>query len=344
MISKAGSLSSSLQGLLSESGVITPMFILTGLLMGVFAAVLIVRNFTNTSENNSLGKILLLVILGGMIATTPAFLRVITEESSRLSEAVNNDPPPSPSQTSAPTPTPTTEAPPKEADPIVFPRIENFETVLVVLIGLAVLVALCLIAMRILQKQNEMKRIRDELREDRERAEKAWAVYTDKHAALKKKLLHAETDWDSLFERPALTDPSVPETAAMLRAMREADQLDPSLPLRIKDGDDLGSLPYPRAVLRYETTWERAVVNAKKIGQSAIPAEERKKIRLVRNLLRMAESPGGNPNEREAAYARAQALLKELRHIVLPPAALQAIEQRTLLAIEASPEKKPIAL
>ncbi|MCL2595305.1 MAG: hypothetical protein FWD83_07285 [Promicromonosporaceae bacterium] len=159
------------------------------------------------------------------------------------------------------------------------------------------------------------------------RVEADWETIRAKHHELRRQYLDSETDWDTLFELPALSDASVPTTAVMLRAMKVADEIDDTMPVGTDETTDLRSFPYAKAVAAFGEAWDAALTHAKKVGQSSIPAEERKKLKTARTLLRKAENTGATRNERQLAYSRAMKILAALTTVVVPKRALAKIEQ-----------------
>ncbi|MFH8253008.1 hypothetical protein ACH3VR_21760 [Microbacterium sp. B2969] len=173
----------------------------------------------------------------------------------------------------------------------------------------------------------------------KERIAAAWQGFHDRHNELLRKIVHSETDWDSLFFLPALTDPNVPQTYAMLRAMRAAGtQRDTAgeLPADLPAGVDLTTLPYPKAVEAFAVAWDAAERNARRLGQKGVPLAERKLIKEIRTLLDMAENSAASQTERTLAYRRAQKLIESLETIHVPEKAIAQLEERQQLMITAN--------
>lgn len=242
--------------------------------------------------------------------------------------------PGAPSATSSPEPSAMeTQAPAPE--PIRLPEVENLGFLWLVLAGVAVLVVALFVVHRVTRERRDMRKQKELEQALRARVEAKWAEVVSQHDALKRKVLFVEEDWVTAFERPCLSDPTVPETAAMLRAMAAADLVGAEMPLNVDESTDLTKLPYPKAVSRFALAWAKAEAHAERVGTSGIPLEERRKIKLIRQLLEMAESSGSSPSEREVSYLRAQAMIKELTSVHVPQRAFAAIEQRQRLMIEA---------
>lgn len=265
-----------------------------------------------------------LVLMGWLLPSLPSLLSGTLRTLSGT---------PAPTSTSIATPTPsvtptpsTTPTPPVESDPIVLPRVENLETLWLIPLGLLVLaafVAAIWVGRRELTKRRaEQQR----LAKVRAGAEGRWAKLKERHRALEAKVLHAETDWDMLFSYPALTDVSVPTTAAMFRAMNAATAAEVSMPDVNLERATTAWHPYAQAVDDFALAWEAASLHAKKLGQAGIPKEERKKVAEIRTLLAMAENSGSSDLERRHAYARAQRLMDELTSYHLPAKALAQVE------------------
>ncbi|WP_433673947.1 hypothetical protein [Microbacterium gorillae] len=169
------------------------------------------------------------------------------------------------------------------------------------------------------------------------RLEEEWQAVVEQHESLLRQYLHAETDWDMLFNYPALIDVTVPSTSRMISAMHEAGQLSRSFPAaEITDTTNIASLQYPRAVAQFQLAWDQAEAYARKAGQSMLPAADRKTIREIRICLDMAEDPAASSQERLLAARRARSLMDSLTSLNVPLKALDAIESVQRLSIEAA--------
>lgn len=249
------------------------------------------------------------------------------------------------SETPRPTPTPPAATPETPSEPADL-------TWLLITIGvIAALILVALLAWLIITLASRARRgmrttrARAEAdRANRDRIVKAWQGFHERHDELLRKILHAETDWDALFFTPALSDPSVPQTYAMLRAMREANtQREISeVPLDAAPDADLAAYPYPAAVERFALAWDTAERHARRVGQRGIPHAERKVIKQIRTLLDIAENSAASQTERDLAYRRVQGLLESLESIHVPDKAIAQLEQRQRLMITAgAPESQP---
>lgn len=266
----------------------------------------------------------LLMVLGFALPVLPSVLswtlRVLSGEPAPTPTAT-------PTATATPTQSPTsTPTPAAEPDPVVLPRIENPETLWLIPIGLLVIAAIVAgvwigrreLANRRLERQRRAK-VRAE-------AEAKWAKLVERHRSLEAKVLHAETDWDMLFSYPALTDVSVPTTAAMFRAMNAATAAEVSMPSGNLDRASTAWHPYAQAVDDFALAWEAAYRHAKRLGQAGIPKAELKTVAEIRTLLALAENSGSSDMERRHAYTRAQRLMGELTSFHLPEKALAQVE------------------
>ena len=240
---------------------------------------------------------------------------------------------PTPSSTAAPT----SSAPAPEPNPISLPKLENADTLwlaLGLLLGVIVVAFVVYVIVKRIARDLAKARAVKAARLAREaRLDRKWQEIVDRHRDLEKRFLEAETDWDMLFNYPALTDVTVPTTAAMVRAMQAAADADSHRPEDLDETTDLSMLPYPRAVTEFGMKWDAALRYAKKIGQSGIPKEERKQIEQIRALLALAENSGASESERRVAYERAHVLIKKLQSITLPAKAVAAIEEHTRLSL-----------
>jgi hypothetical protein len=194
------------------------------------------------------------------------------------------------------------------------------------------------------------QRARRSVREGRERVKAelervqrltdAWQTFRDRHDELLRKIVHAETDWDSLFFLPALTDPNVDQTHRMLLAMRTANTLRDTageLPSGLAADVDLTAFPYPRAVEDFAHAWDIAERHARRVGQKKMPAAERKIIKEVRTLLDVAENSAASQTERPLAYRRAQTLLKSLDSVHVPQSLMAQLEESQRLMLTTAP-------
>lgn len=154
------------------------------------------------------------------------------------------------------------------------------------------------------------------------------------HQRMRLHVLKAETDWDLLFSAPALTDVTVPQTAALYRAMRVAEDSIIDIPRDFTSSTPLTSVPYAVTLLDFETAWEIAYAHALRIGTNQVPAQELKTIALIKDLLAIAENRASAQPERLSAYSRIQKLLASLKHIHIPQRAVLEIETKRQLAIE----------
>ncbi|MBS1908105.1 MAG: hypothetical protein JST33_16420 [Actinobacteria bacterium] len=279
---------------------------------------------------------------GVVVMATAAFLPWILGSFDQVAET---DPTPStkPSSTTSPEPT-STAAPTTAPETVQEPADLTWLLVVLGIIGALILAAVLiwiLIAatgrarrsIRAARKEAEVERA------GRERTATAWQAFHDRHNELLRKIVHSETDWDSLFFLPALTDPNVPQTYAMLRAMRAAGtqrdtagELPANLPLDV----DLTTLPYPRAVEAFAVAWDAAERNARRLGQKGVPHAERKLIKEIRTLLDMAENAAASSTERSLAYRRAQKLIESLETVHVPEKAIAQLEERQQLMITAN--------
>lgn len=247
-----------------------------------------------------------------------------------------------PTATSSPSPiaTPHTTTPPSQEPADLTPM---FIT-LGVIGGLVLTVILVLLLVTAIGRARRGIRSSRELaaaqRATAERQAATWQAFRDRHDELLRKILHAETDWDALFFTPALTDPNVPQTYAMLRAMRAAGTLRDTagtLPTGLDAEADLTELPYPNAVEEFAAAWDVAERHARRVGQKGIPAAERKTIAGIRTLLDIAENSSASANERNIAYRRAQTLIAELESIHIPARAIAQLEEHHRLMLTATP-------
>lgn len=225
-------------------------------------------------------------------------------------------------RTPAPAPTPAPTGQPA----VTLPRVDNMGTLWLIPLGLVVILLAYLLVRRVAADSRRARAARAAQQEQHRQLAAAWQAIRDRHKALKRAYLHAERDWDMLFDYPSLTDVTVPETVAMLRAMRAADDTDPTLPASADQTTDLHRLPYPHAVDTFAQAWDVALAHAKQVGQDAIPAAERRTIDRIRHLLALAEDTAATPAERDVAYTQASTLIGSLRAVHVPEKTLHALE------------------
>ncbi|MFJ1664622.1 hypothetical protein [Streptomyces anthocyanicus] len=126
----------------------------------------------------------------------------------------------------------------------------------------------------------------------------------------------------AVLDRPALDDVTVPQTAALLHAMDAAADA--------RRGSDLDA--YRQAVSTLKTAWRAADEHARKTGVRDLPAQERGAIAKARRLFEKALDERGSQHERQAAHAKARALLDGV--LTLPRQAVAAVEHHTRPALD----------
>ncbi|MFD9819104.1 hypothetical protein [Streptomyces violascens] len=125
----------------------------------------------------------------------------------------------------------------------------------------------------------------------------------------------------AVLDRPALDDVTVPQTAALLHAMDAAADA--------RRGSDLDA--YRQTVSALKTAWRAADDHARKAGVRHLPAPERSTIARARKLFETALDERGSQHERQAAYAKARALLDGV--LTIPKQAVAAVEHQTRPAL-----------
>lgn len=310
-------------------------------LLGVFVMIFGLIRVMNTS-GSGYTEGWSTVIMGAIAAAggffVPMLLTWLLDDGSPAPE-----PTATPSETASPRPT-TTSEPTRAPETMQEPADLTW-----LWVTLGIIAGLVLLSLLIWIIVTAGAKARRGIRETREKAAAelaaaqrraaTWKTFHDRHNELLRKYLHSETDWDSLFFTPALTDPSVPQTYAMLRAMRAANTLRDTageLPADLGPDIDLTRLPYPRAVEEFALAWDAAERYARRIGQKGIPAAERKLIKQIRTFLDMAENSAASQNERNLAYRRAQSLIESLETIHVPAQAIAQLEERHQLMLTSS--------
>lgn len=169
--------------------------------------------------------------------------------------------------------------------------------------------------------------------EEQARIVARWKTVIDRHEAMRRNVIHAETDWDMLFDLPALTDIKVRATSRLYHAMRDAENAVPDMPATFTLSTDLNTLAYPKAVRAFEDAWETAYAYAQRISTTKIPAKELKTIQRIRALLTLAEGVGATDHERHTAYTQIRKMLGDLKTVKVPDRALLHIEEKQRLAL-----------
>lgn len=332
------------------SPVMGGLLILLGIVTLMWGAVIMIKKLMGGGyTQDSWMKIIMLLLIGGAIMTGGMS---IARAAGAKGPDMDKDPAPitPPAEPSAPT------------DPITLPKVENLESLWLLPLLLIVIFGLYMAIRKIgNDRKNDQHKAAQKALEDAEKkrlddariAEELrietliatrWQAVLDEHSLLKAKFLKSETDWDLLFKYPALQDVSVPQTAAMVRAMAAAENTDSTRPTGLSETSDISGLAYPRAVDAFSIAWRIATEHAQRVGQKNIPREERKKIKLVRTLLNIADDAGSSETERENAYRQIQRLLKEIPSITVPKQAFKAIEERRQLELTAEPATRSSAI
>ena len=308
-----------------STGIFT-VFIILGIGVTLFGAFSILSSFlTDDPAKKRMGTGFVSLLSGGITLAIPLLLQTPSEDGSKPGHGATQ---PAPSSTDSPDPTPTPAPTPtgQQPEPISLPRFEHLETLWLIPLVLIVLFLSYLLVKKLVRDVRKAKIAKAARMARQARLEEKWKTITDRHRELLKNYLDAETDWDMLFNYPALTDLSVPTTAAMVRAMQAAADADDHRPENLDEDTDLSTMAYPKAVAAFGVAWDAALRHARKLGQSGIPAEERKQIRQIRDLLAIAEDTGATENERQMAYGQALSLIKKLRTVALPTKAMARIE------------------
>lgn len=323
------------------SGLVLPpqLFTMIGMMVGVGLVIVsgLVLAVSSARGDAGVARALPTFILGAAIMAFAGFVVPWLFDSSDTTTPVATPTPtattdPSPPSTSTPAPVET--APPPSSEPA---DLTVLFIALAVIAGLICLVVLARVITTVIRRS---RTARAEAKEARDRITQAWQGFHDHHNELLRKILHAETDWDALFFTPALSDPNVPQTHAMLRAMRVANTLrDTSglLPRSITPDTDVTRLPYARSVNDFALAWDTAERHARQVGQKGIPLPERKTLKEIRTLLDIAENSAASPTERTLAYRRAQSLLEGLESVHIPAKVLAQLEEQQRLMLTAQP-------
>ncbi|AUG29451.1 MULTISPECIES: hypothetical protein [Microbacterium] len=316
---------------------VTP--VLSVILIGVGLLSMII-GATRWMRDGSYGGGTPLLISGALQVAAGAFLPTIVNSIANAI-AGTDDPQPEPSGSSSPSALPTSTPSPTSPPSQTTGDLTWLLTVLGIVAALILVVALIALSSHVTGRaRRSIRASRTQAateRATRDRLTAAWQGFHDRHDELLRKILHSETNWDSLFFHPALTDPNVPETYRMLLAMRAAGVLRDTageLPIALSEDTDLLELPYPKAVVEFNLAWDAAERNARRLGQKGIPVAERTLIKEIRTLLDLAENSAASQTERSLSYRRALKLIESLESVHVPPRAVAQLEGRQKLAVE----------
>lgn len=308
--------------------IFSPMLMVAAIVMVLLGGIALLRSAFDSYSGGSVAPAIIFIALSGVLFGAGGLIKNIANDTASVTADPSPSASPSASVTETPSPTPTvsaTPAPPSEP-------VDYTLWWLIPLIVVCVLVAIGLLYLMTRTVRRDLSS-RKQQRETRELLDSRWSEYTSRHDRIKRKALDAETDWHMVFSYPALQDTSVPQTAAFYTALRHADERRGPRPQDLKASDNMSGLPYPRAVITVEDAWATALRHAERTGLHLIPAAERKTIKRIRDLLKLAENAGGTANEREMAYARAQKLMQSLQSVTVPAKLYGALEDQHRAAL-----------
>lgn len=207
----------------------------------------------------------------------------------------------------------------------------------IVAIGLVVLVLIIWLATVLMRRSKVAHReyvaAREKVLAEKERQlslladiESSWLNATEKHAELDAEYLSYQKELSLIAKYPLMTDLSAPLTVKAVQAMTEARNCRPARSPQETEPVER----YRNAVTSFEVALRAAVANAKREGLRNFSMKEQKDLRLVQDLLRMAEDKAGSPHERRSAYEKA---IKTLRGVLgeIPQVAISEIETRAKL-------------
>lgn len=310
-------------------GYLSPVALIFGGLLMIFGTYQVIVKVMGPSYRGSWSTSIVTLLTGGMM-----FGVGLMGTSSK-----NTDSPPADIKDPS-TSTPEV-APPPGPDPetISLPAIENGGTILIALAAL-VLIPLGIytwvkISKKMLAERNLAKLTSQKAADTEAKLVASWGLVTTALENTLSQYYEIENDWNMIFNAPAILDPGNSYTSAMLEAMVAAQAIDPSRPDSFILGEDPWASTFGRAVKKFQARFGAAIRNAKRLGTTALPPEERRDIQLIRDLLNIAENHASSPNEREIAYSRAMSLIRKLKSLHLPEKAYLTLEQKFRLAIEA---------
>lgn len=325
-------------GLASSLSSMMPILTVAMMLFAVIITVMgVARIIREGADSGGWSYIIGGILIGGASVLAPWLIGSFNDTAPK--------PKTSPHPTGGTTPQPTTTTSPTRApEPVQQPADLTWLWIMLGVIAATILTVLLIwliihLSTRARRSLRAAREAADALRALQESRTATWRSFHDRLDELLRKIFFAETDWDTLFFMPALSDSSDPHTYEMLRAMRTATTLRDTageMPSNLSDDIDLTKLPFPRAVDAFALAWDAAERNARKIGQKNIPVKERRLIKQIRTFLDMAENSAASETERNLAYKRALALIADLESITIPTRAMEQLEERKLLALTTS--------
>lgn len=157
------------------------------------------------------------------------------------------------------------------------------------------------------RNQGSQPRRLETIRQAHEEVLTRWRVY--------------ELDIAAMIDYPSMSDVRVPETAAMVRAMRAA--------MDARDGGVFEE--YRAAVRQFEIAFDAAEHEARERAVSTLPEADRTRLSQAKNLLAIAENAAATEAERQTAYSRLRRVLDGL--IKIPQPALAELEHKMRLQL-----------
>lgn len=157
----------------------------------------------------------------------------------------------------------------------------------------------------------------------------SWDAFRETHRQLTDQVIATETDWDTMFSRPALADATIPIVGRAWDAYMALGDMDDEFPQLLPLDAVVSDQPYPKAVSKARVAWTKAVEYADRVGMNAVPKEERRTITRIEKLLKLASDSGASPNERQLAYKQVEDLARTLISVKVPRKAMQQLELET---------------
>lgn len=302
-------------------------------LVGVFAMVSAVVAFVASRRRGDSGRFFGTFIAGavligqGTLGVVTEFGHWITE---RLKDIAVETSPTTPTTTPA-NPTPTVEP---SSEPFAITG-EFFPVFMWVLLGVLFVLSAIFIPM-IVSRESDHVRVTPPAQTHtvataQTRAVTVWKDYQDRYVAVKRAITQADDDWETMFSMPALLDSSVDATYEVYLRMREVQNVEGDCPRGVSPST-VSTLAFPVAVVEFEKAWNKAVANARRVGQSFLTSDERKSIAEIRALLSKVTDGASTDAERALAYSRISKLTERLS-ISVPQNLMQELETLSRPAI-----------
>lgn len=305
--------------------------------LGMGAIIIIMGSIVFISEmmkayGGSPSKGLVIVATGAFLSLTAPMLRTPSEEPTSPEGTPAPTPDPQPEKIPAPTPDP---QPSEEVlDPAIVLNVMGWALLLIAVI-LALVAATALV--RWMWKRAAARKRAEKTRlVERERA---WARVRADYEEQVLTIGSYELDWDLAFSYPAFNDVCVPQTAAMIKALAHAQDLERTTDRDAPIGGSEELLTDFRTAVRELAEKVRlAQSHARRVGLEGLDPRDRKDLTQAKKILEQARDEANPEAFRRNLYRRLKTIVDELnsRHAepILPQPLAEQIETTLLPQLE----------